>query len=321
MATVDSTGKSYGTYGTYGTDQGGGTDKTSGPGKGQSVGSGVIGGNTGNVPVGQGGGGSGGSQVPSFNTRSGDTGATSNRLESNPPLTNEQLKQAIATLMSSVRDPDKLATLIMEFASMSRQNALDVRLAARAQARSELEGQASETREAAQKALIAAAVSFAFAVVSAVISIGSAVSSIGKIKEGLASTKDAIQTQKIADGITGNGLGDLANKSKLNHIAEGMQKSGDAAIKLGDARSQLGQAISGLMNAVGKLSEGILQGMSKYDEARGQELAAAAQDSQANADFAKQFMDELQEMLNAAMQFLKEMAQAETDMMATASRL
>ncbi len=285
MATVDSTGKSYGTYGTYGTDQGGGTDKTSGPGKGQSVGSGVIGGNTGNVPVGQGGGGSGGSQV------------------------------------SSVRDPDKLATLIMEFASMSRQNALDVRLAARAQARSELEGQASETREAAQKALIAAAVSFAFAVVSAVISIGSAVSSIGKIKEGLASTKDAIQTQKIADGITGNGLGDLANKSKLNHIAEGMQKSGDAAIKLGDARSQLGQAISGLMNAVGKLSEGILQGMSKYDEARGQELAAAAQDSQANADFAKQFMDELQEMLNAAMQFLKEMAQAETDMMATASRL
>lgn len=321
MATVDTTGKTFGTYGTYGTDQGGGTDKTSGPGKSQNVGPGLLGGKSDNVPVGQNGGTTPGTQVPTFSTSPGNVGETAGRLESNPPLTNEQLKEAIASLMSSVRDPDQLAKLIMEFASMARQNALDVRLAARAQARSELEGQANETREAAQKALIAAAVSFAFAVVSAVISIGSAVASIGKIKEGLSQTKDAIQTQKIADGITGTGIGDLANKSKLNHVAEGLQKSGDGLIKLGDARSQLGQAISGLMNGIGKLSEGILQGMSKYDEAEGQELAAAAQDSQANADFAKQFMDELQEMLNAAMQFLKEMAQAETDMMATASRL
>jgi len=315
MASIDNLGRTSGITSTFGT---GGTDQTS---RGPGVGGGVSN-QSGAIPPGDSGGTQNFSALANLFTASGSTGGGIARLDRTDPqqtLTLKEYEAALKTVLDAVRDPDVLAALLIEMTSMSRQNALDSRLQARSQARSELEGQAAETREAATKMLASAIVGMVISVVSAAIAIGGAAKSGGSIKESASHTKDAHQANKIMDSAEG-GLSD-AGKLKLTHQADNAGALARNAQLKGDLTTQLTGALTGLANAVKSLTEGSLGAASKMDDAQGQELAAAAQDTQANADVAKKIMDELEEMIKAAIQFLKEMAQAETDMMATASRL
>lgn len=251
--------------------------------------------------------------------------ASSNRAGSEARLENSQnaptlaeFESALKALLSSVRDPDMLAKLMIEMSSMSRQNALDARLQARSQARSELEGQAGETREAAQKMLVSAIVGLIMAVVSLAVSVVGAAMSGSASKDAASNSKDAIKANKLMDE-TDNLTG--ADKLKLEHKASGSDSLARISNTKADSINQVTGALTGFANALKGALEGSLNASAKMDEADGQMLAAAAQDSQANADMAKQFMDELQELIRSALQFLKDMQQAETDMMATASRL
>lgn len=314
MAGIDNTG---GVRGFFNMNQTGGT--TAKDGTGQGVGGGVNG-QGGEVPPGTGTQFKIESMLANLFPQNQVTGDTRTKsLGKDDAATLKEFESALKTLLAAVRDPDMLSKLMVEMSSMSRQNALDARLNARSQARSELEGQAAETRESAQKMMISAIVGMVLAVVSAVISIAGAAKSISATKNTAGHVKDSIQANKIMDN-AGDGLSD-AGKMKLSHQAAGSEALGKISQAKADSMTQLTGALAGLSNAFKSMSEGILNSEAKKDEAQGQMLAAAAQDSQANADMAKQFMDELEEMIRTAIQFLKDMQQAETDMMATASRL
>ncbi len=315
MAAIDGTGGLKNLGQTYGTGSGGTLDKGSSVGGGVSSQDGVVppgGGGTGNAALDQ--------ALNTLFPLPRNSSDTLNRLETtqNAP-TVQEYEEALKTLLAAVRDPDMLAKLMVEMSSMSRQNALDARLAARSQARSELKGPAAETRESAQKMLISAVVGVALAVVGAVVAFSGAAKSMAATKSSASHTQDAMQANKIMDN-AGDGLSD-AGKLKLTHQASGSEALAKMSQAKADSLNMLTNAIGGLINAFKGMTEGTVSSEAKKDEAQGMELAAAAQDSQAFADMAKQFTDELQEMIRSAIQFLKDMHQVETDMMATASRL
>lgn len=64
-----------------------------------------------------------------------------------------------------------------------------------------------------------------------------------------------------------------------------------------------------------------LRASAKFDEAQGQVLAANAEDTKADADAMKSFMDSIDELIQTALQFIQKLNDAEVELMASASRL
>ena len=205
----------------------------------------------------------------------------------------DTVAQKLTEFFNQISDPDSLGALLIKFASAQRQDALDQRLQAREAAKDQLMGQAGETREAAQKQLNAAITSFALAIVSAAVSIAGASAS------GVQSTK----------GLSANKAGDMTDiqlQSQLN-----------TAGAFNTAMGAGGQAIT----SAGGVGAGALNSQAKIDEAEGQELAAMAQESQSLSDISKKFMDELEEAIRSAIQFMKEQADAEANQMQALTRV
>lgn len=292
-----------------------GSSQTEGVGKAGSVGSGVT---TSSGPLPPGGGGDALTSLLRAFTPPSDPGAALNRLEGPDGDARAKFEAALKDLLAAFKDPDLLSKLMLELGALTRQNALDARLSARDQARSELEAQAGQTREAAMKSLASAIVGTVIAVVSAAISIGGAMKGASQLKNSANAIKDGMQANKILDRSIE--ISDQAQQ-KLTNAANNASSMAKIAQGKAETISQLTSGLSGLTNALKGLVEGSLGAAAKMDEAKGQEFAAASQDSQANADMAKKFMDELEEMVRTAIQFIKELQQAEADMMATASRL
>ena len=266
-----------------------------------------------------------------FNGLTGDNAATETRLVASlNDAEKGAIKAAIAELLASVRDPDALAKMLIEFAANARQNALDARLSARAQAKSELHEQAGKTREAADKAVSAAWMQLGFAIGSAVVTGISAGFSAANLKDAGKLTGQLSKANKIMDkaGDIADAAGDTsvgrqaANvSSKAGRLGGEISKDIDLVLQKTNLINTVGGGAAQLATAGGTFGAGLENAAAQKIEADGQALAAEAQDTQADADLAKQFMDELQEMINSALQFLREISQAETEMMATASRL
>ncbi|WP_163850637.1 hypothetical protein [Pseudooceanicola aestuarii] len=310
-----------GTTQTFGYTGPGGSEGAQGGGQANRTGGGSSDYN-GVIPDGQTGGATGAGGA-SMNRMAGpeSSGAAQNRLEAAlATLTDEtaSLEEKLSVLLSVVRDPDVLSKLMIEFASMSRQNALDARLAAREQARGELEAQAGETRESAEKIIASAIVSLVVAVVSAVISIGAAIGAIGQMNKATGALKESVQTSNIAARAGGDAT---RGGAELNNAAKLTANTAAEAGTMSQTINSLAPALNQLMGAIGGMISAHFQAEGKIDEAQGQELAAAATESQSNADFAKKFMEDLEEMIKSALAFLRELNNAETDMMASMTRV
>lgn len=295
--------------------------------------------------VGGGVSGTGGTPVPTGTGQNTNVGLPRSGGGSEPPqdldgskrsLTNalkDNLKEASAVLdklISALRDPSKLAALLIEMNEMQRQNALDQRLASRDAAKSQLEGQAAETREAAVKELAAAAVGMAMSVVSF------AVSAIGAGKMG-AEAKTAGKAGKTAEEFK-EAVADLKSKlpsvtdpakrsqmegviSKLEAQAGKFDNIASSGFREVDRLNMLTQAVNSLVKGMSEGIEGILRATAKMDEATGQMMAANAEDLRADGDAIKTFTDGIDELLRAALEFISKLADAEVELMASASRL
>lgn len=298
--------------GTQETDKTGKTDTTTGAGSATD---------SGPTPEAKGKDGKGVDQaLPSTTTPPTDPTAAESRLQAVLDKLNDPdlpLDERMAAFASLINDPDILAELMIKFASMGREQALDARLAARDQARSQLMGQADETREAAQKAIQGAITNFAFAVAAAAISIGTAVSglkSLTKVKGMNAQTLD-LNFKANAP------MQDVASKARYEGMAKASSNAADVALQSSQHQNAIYQSLTRIMDASGQAIQGGLAGSAKIDEAQGQELAALAQDTQANADVAKQQMEDMQEMMKTAMAFIKELNRLESELMANFTRL
>lgn len=200
--------------------------------------------------------------------------------------------EALQSLLGELGIGTDLSELMVEFAAMGRQNALDQRLASREQAKDELMSQADTTRTAAVTQAIVAGVAFVASVASFGVSVGGA--------KAASKTADA-----VADAVASGG--DQATLAALNTSAAATQASNQAAT----------QAI----NMTGQLAQGTGSVISGNVQADGQVDAANAQIEQSNSDLAKKVMDDFEEIVRATIQFLKEMQQAETDLMANMTRV
>lgn len=239
-----------------------------------------------------------------------DLGAAASRLNDvlaklQDPNANPEalMKEFLGALGSS----DDLASLMIKFAQMGRDDALDQRLSARDQAKSNLEAQADKTREAAVKELVSAVVSFAISVVSAVVSVAGAAKSAKSGAEAAEHLKDA----KSADLTTKTGRLE-ANLS---------QKQADVALQSGQQANVQAQVAQQLGGATDKVVSTALNTSAKMDQAEGQEKAAEATVDQSKGDMSKKVMDDFEEMIKSAIQFLKEMQRAEVDLMANMTRV
>jgi hypothetical protein len=199
---------------------------------------------------------------------------------------------ALKSLLGEMGIGDDLATLMVEFAAMGRQNALDQRLASREQAKAELLSQAQTTRTAAVTQAIVAGVSLVASIASAGVSYGGA----------KAASKSA---DEVADAAAKGG--NEAQIAAMNAATTAKQATTQTAT----------QAI----NMTGQLAQGTGGVISGNIQADGQVDAANAQMEQSNSDLAKKVMDDFEEIVRATIQFLKEMQQAETELMANMTRV
>lgn len=249
-----------------------------------------------------------------------DTAGSTDRLTSAVnQIEHEELRSAIADLLASVRDPETLSRLLIEFAANARKMALDSRLAARAEAKGELQTQAGKTRDAAAKTLEAAETALVFAVVAFVVTAVASGISIGQLKSAGNAAAKAGKYTDMAMNVTS--ASQKPWKTALENTVEKMEKTMNLKLRQVDVTGQVGQALSSVTNAIGSYESAKLDAASKTIEAEGQSIAAEAQDTQADADMFKQFLDELAEMLRAALQHHATMEQMESEQMATASKL
>lgn len=228
---------------------------------------------------------------------------------------------------------DFLARVMIEQASDQRKNALDNRLSAREQAKSELMGQAEKMQKAAEESSSAALNAMITTVVMSSVafvasSAGAVLGGMSAVKQG-AGFKDALGGAKAA-GLQDAGtkaagiqnaatkpisIKDAATQAQLG-MSSGMIKAGKAADGLGGAQTlgQIGQSAGGYQSAMGEAA-------SKTLDAEGQREAAKAQDSQARADVAKESQEALNQMMQSIIQFLKDLQEAKAEQMRTLTRV
>lgn len=250
-----------------------------------------------------------------------NTGQADNRLAS----TDRKLDAALADLeklIKTLKGVEDLATILIDLASMQRQAALDQRLASREIAKSQLLGQAAETRQAAMKEIVAAVVSLVMSVVTAGITLTGAIKAGGKIKDAMGDLKDVAEKTSNMNKLIKNGVDEGSDAIKnIGAKIKSIGNDADVALRQAENITMKFNAISQMVNALGDAMAAMIRASGKMDEAQGQALAAEAQDTQAEGDAFKALMDGIDELIRTAIEFVKKMQDAEVELMATASRL
>lgn len=186
---------------------------------------------------------------------------------------------------------DVLARAMIEQAAEQRQNALNDRLNARDQAKTELlsqaeslKDQASELKDGAKSAMILSIVFSSLSIVAAGVS------------------------------IVGGGLGGVGSSDGVRVVAKGGQVgnalygSSQGATSIGGSLGQIGQSSSGYETTSA-------QATAKEMEAQGQIDAAQAQEMQNVADLKKEMQDSMNDMIKSIIAFLKELSDAKAQQM------
>ncbi|MFN3146694.1 MAG: hypothetical protein ACE368_16310 [Paracoccaceae bacterium] len=263
--------------------QGMGLDQTEGPRGKREAGGGIGGlGGQGNIPEAGGFSGARGA--------GGTEGGFSVQNEANPPETakaeanlqqalesgdSAKIAQSIADFLAEIGGDDVLAKLMIEFAAMGRQQALDARLQARENARSQLMGQAEETRQAADKALAGAIIAGVISIVASVVSIARRRLRRGWARQGngrvanQADTASAAASQASSFSKGAEGATKTAAK-EMSDLYKQTANSANTSLQTLQAGAQgtqmLVQGVSGLVNALAQMIKGGLDAGAGLDE-------------------------------------------------------
>jgi hypothetical protein len=215
---------------------------------------------------------------------------------------------ALALLMEvGTQAVDLLAKTMIEQAAQQRKDALASRLEAREQAKNQLLDQAGKMKEAAEKELSGALTAMITAIVIAVVTIAISTLSIAKAGSSMDKVAKAGDMPKNPDGTLS------AEATMLTSAAGAQQQSATAWSSLSQALGGLGQGIGGYMKATADAD-------AKKTEADGQIHAANAQYEQGQADIKKEIQDAVNDLIKSIIQFLKEIKDAEIQMMQAITR-
>ena len=221
------------------------------------------------------------------------------------------VEDKLKALLSIVTDPDLLGKLMVEFANMGRQNALDSRLQALNAARGDLEAQEKDTRDAA-------IISLVVAVVVLLVSVASFAAATGGAKKGLSQSDEAANAQKAATDAAKSGASDA---SALQLRADNLAATAKNTMANTESINNLMQALVGFARAADQGTSQTINSLATVDQAEGQESAAKATEEQAMSDIAKKVVDDFEELVKSVRDFLRAMLEAEAEFAQIAARI
>lgn len=201
-----------------------------------------------------------------------------------------KLVAAFAEILSNLGSDslDFLSRALVEMAAEQRKEALQSRLNAHQEAKTQLENQASKMQESADKMVTGAIVSIVMAVASAVISLVSAGVASSRVGKALDATTDLTQ---------------------------------QAALKSASIAENVGQGLKGASDGMGNFGNTYTQAESKRLDAEGSLDAAQAEGARSKADISKEFQSALEETIKSIINFLKELKDAQAEQMRSLTRL
>lgn len=241
--------------------------------------------------------------------------------------------ERIQNLLSGIRSDSILGALLIQFASMARDQALDDRLNARDQAQTELKTAAKEVADAAQKAFNSAVTMAVVGIVAAAASFAASGASGFELKGMTKGVKDldslkglAKNADEMADAM--DAVGDTARSKTFRDMADEWRTDAaavDVKMKQQHMKAEIGHEIGQVTNQgaqsgakMGTAQEDREAALDEQDKLEAQARASLAE-SEVELDAGLQ--TELLEMIRATLEFIKSQNQAEADLMASMTRV
>jgi hypothetical protein len=273
----------------------------------------------------------------SGSSKSTDSSSTTGSTDSSSKSKSDQLADASQLINQLWNTTDgtinQLAKIIiMEAADQSRE-AQQEAVADTEQAKGQLLNQAAAMNKEADQMRDGAAVALVMTVVSSAISIGFAAGTIKMNAESMNMVDKATSKVGTLEGKLENMEGKVGKEAEavqkdLSTALEQAKKEETVALQqsqnLGNkaqAYGQLGQAASGLVSGFGSFANTMYQADAKDTEAEGDVDAANAQDTQAQAQIAQKVADSMNQLVSQITDLLKEMADADAQMMQSMTRV
>lgn len=237
----------------------------------------------------------------------------------------------VQTLAISGNALDFLARVMIEQSAEQRKDALNDRLAARSQAKSELLDQAGKLKDSAEKMSSSALTSMIVTVVMSAVAIAGSVASVvgtvgGAMKNASAMKEMTGDVGKLAPTMSKVDAGTAAAKmmkagaftsDKVETLANSAQRFNVAA----QVGSQVSQTANQIGGGVSNYTSTVGQADAKNLEAQGSESAAKAQETQAIGDVRKEQQQALDQMVQSIIQFLKDLKEAKAQQMQALTRV
>ena len=241
--------------------------------------------------------------------------------------------EKLQALLAEVRSDDILGELMIQFASMARENALDSELASIEAKQSQLEVAVTETIEAAAKMLESAKITAYVGLASAGVSAAGALGGGVQIGRAASSTKQMNQASNAATKLTrdaslAEAAGDTvksaslsAKASALNVKAETLDKSIRGMMTSAEIINQSGGTVGKGAESIASIETAELENEARLDEADKLEAQALSEAAQALKEQAASVRAELLDLIKSVLEFLSTIKQSEADLMQTFTRV
>jgi len=208
-------------------------------------------------------------------------------------LTPEKLADKLKEFIAGASDRTSLFAALIELMNSQRQNAVEQRANARETAKTQMLGAADLSRDAAQKQTEAANAALAGGIVSGAMQILGGATSLG-------------MQAKFSNMKFGSDA--VMNKASTIHTAQQQ------------AVSAFGGAASSIAGSGGQQAGAMKQAESSNLQADSQEMQAGSQDSLNQQDIEKKFSEDLTQVIQSVIQFMKEVRNAEIERMSSITR-
>ena len=245
----------------------------------------------------------------------------------------EGAANTISSFLGLATDINILGKLMIMHANEQRKNALDQRLEAREEAKTNLLNQAGQDMKAAGDMRSGAIASLVLSVVSAAVSIGMAgfsmSKSAGAAKELKGLSSEPLQAPKATEPQVKQPNGKMSSGISERDQIEfdvAKQNRGEHLQRIGATNTEaqnlatMGQTLGGLGSSLANFANTEGQAESKEDSAIGEKDAAMAADANAQADMGKEVQQAADDMVKQIINLLKELKDSKAQEMQAITR-
>ena len=240
--------------------------------------------------------------------------------------------EKLQALLAEVRSDDILGELLIQFASMARENALDTELASIKSKQALLQVAVTETIEAANKIREAAIITASVGLASAGVSLGGAAFSSFELGKSATAVKNASKASTTASAMQevvdkAKQAGDALDPSvirdikNLNTKAEGLLQESKKLSTFADTVQQVSSSTGKIMESGASLESSRLEADARLDEADKLDAQALAEEAAALKEQAASLRAELLDLIKSVLEFLSAIKQSRAELMHTFTKV